>query len=526
MRFTSMRARALGILGFMLSILSPPGLARASVCGGEPYSEYAIVVDGGSTGSRLFVFNITHGEGPVVVNSIQGGKSKPGLSTFVGGTDEGSLQQYMRSLFDGAKEVVPEASHASTRVFIKATAGMRLTSEDSQRRLYDRIYEGLSADPSFPFSLRREDISTISGDNEGLYAVVSVNYLAGRIAGDLSDTSFGEKGPLGALDMGGASTQVVFHPAPSAAPAPALLPTDDFWGYSFLGYGVDQIRSRLWDRLAAAAAAGGPENSNGKRREVRDPCGFAGFTQAWRGADLVGAGDAEGCARALRDAVWGGECENHLSDGDRRPCDIDGVALPVTAGATSFFAMSVYFYALDAQRALLADALGQGAGAGALAQSAYGAEGGARERLQRALDHWPTPSLEDLRAMSDAFCGIAFGDLRALPKHRYTADDQLSHRCVEVNWIAELLRSGLGLGEADRAVTYALEVSGMEVEWTLGFVITNVASGAARTCPAHQAPADGEAPGNQSAQGEAAPADIGVAPAPVGTAAASAEKRP
>lgn len=53
----------------------------------------------------------------------------------------------------------------------------------------------------FPFLLEREHLGTIDGDMEAFYAVVSANYLEGRIDASLRST-FHHAGEIGALDMG------------------------------------------------------------------------------------------------------------------------------------------------------------------------------------------------------------------------------------------------------------------------------------------------------------------------------------
>lgn len=55
--------------------------------------------------------------------------------------------------------------------------------------------------PRFPFTLRRGDLGTIDGDKEAFYAVLSANYLKGRIDAMLRPTGH-EAGEMGALDMG------------------------------------------------------------------------------------------------------------------------------------------------------------------------------------------------------------------------------------------------------------------------------------------------------------------------------------
>jgi len=151
------------------------------------------------------------------------------------------VAQHMIPLFEYAAEQIPRQFYANTLVKIQATAGMRLLTYEQQIWIYDHLYQGLvvhhrtdndtsSSSPSFVFTLfQRSDIATLSGNLEGFYGVVAANYLQGNIdpflnvkqqlevemedmaLTQLYTTSSSSSYPLvGALDMGGSSTQIVY----------------------------------------------------------------------------------------------------------------------------------------------------------------------------------------------------------------------------------------------------------------------------------------------------------------------------
>lgn len=101
----------------------------------SPQNRYAIVVDAGSSGSRLFVYCIPfRNSGENILPSItlclddQGEpltkKVTPGLSSFA--SDPSSAQPYIANLLSFAARNIPKRYHAVTPVYILATAGMRL----------------------------------------------------------------------------------------------------------------------------------------------------------------------------------------------------------------------------------------------------------------------------------------------------------------------------------------------------------------------------------------------------------------
>jgi GDA1/CD39 (nucleoside phosphatase) family len=58
--------------------------------------------------------------------------------------------------------------------------------------------------------------------------------------------------------------------------------------------------------------------------------------------------------------------------------------------------------------------------------------------------------------------------------HPYTKDSKLAYRCMEALYMVTLLEHGFGFDGQSRNITLALEVSGNEVEWTLGFALAEV----------------------------------------------------
>ncbi|KAG5180166.1 nucleoside phosphatase family-domain-containing protein [Tribonema minus] len=487
--------RILGLSDQARAILVAALFAKATVVATTSrLFDYAIVVDAGSGGSRLYVYHVHEDEAlKLRVTATPGQSVTPGLSTFAGKPEDAAA--YLSPLFQHAMAEVPPEQHSRTPVFIKGTAGMRLVEEPSQLQVYDALYEALAVDAVFPFHVHRRNLDTIDGASEAYYAVLATNYLEGRVDARLKPTAH-PAGVLGALDMGGASTQIIFPPAgPQSDPAAgggsadgancsgasqALVPalSDDalqltpahFWARSHLSYGVAEVRARVWRRLVARAQQqrGGGDGGGGARRRRRrgviaNPCAHAGHAETFEGHALEGAGDAHACAALVREVLWGGAeeggaaCPPRGGEGEGGGgCPVDGVAMPPVAG--DFYAMSVFFYGLDCVRQL---------GPAPLAA-------------------WPRPSLAELTAAVDAFCGVPWGELAAAggaagggaaQRHRYTSKRGLAYRCVESVYMVTLLRDAYGFPEHGRNITFALEANGMEVEWTLGYMLAEVLNG-------------------------------------------------
>lgn len=109
------------------------------------------------------------------------------------------------------------------------------------------------------------------------------------------------------------------------------------------------------------------------------------------------------------------------------------------------------------------------------------------------MNRRPSPSLDDMEEAVVELCGLTLTEIHervALLEggyHPFTASSQFADRCVEAAYIVTLWRRGFGM--TDSNVTFALDVSGTgilfkveqcvflqvrghEVDWTLGYAIS------------------------------------------------------
>ena len=403
---------------------------------------YTLVIDAGSTGSRAYIF--VYEDDDVLetrsVRSIQGKKAMPGLSSF--SSHPQGVTDYFEPLFLHAVDIIPPKYHNETLVYIKGTAGMRLLKEEEQDAIWDSLVQGLDEHHNVPFIIQKENFGTIDGHREAYYAVLASNYISGSIDGNLVQTGVPM---MGALDMGGSSTQLIFH---TGTPASQPVQMQDFWSHSWLNFGVDRVRVRVWDFLVAQNGGPGKEAELGQEAGVghepviANPCAFAGYEIIHSHRLLHGTGDMQACQKVLL-ATTLPHC-----DASSVPCYIDNIAHPSLQGH-KFFGMSVYFYAFDCIRQL------------------SGVE----------LEHWPKPTIAELEEAVEAFCAHSWDEAQSkmLPGvHPFTRDYQLTSRCLETTYLVTLLRYGFGVNSDSRDIELALEVKGFEVEWTLGFALSEV----------------------------------------------------
>ena len=163
--------------------------------------EYAIVFDGGSTGTRVHIFTFLVDEDvrqhKILLNSESYAHIKPGLSSYA--TNISAAIHSLDPLLAHTFKHVPARLASNTPLILKATAGLRLLPHNSA----DLILEGVKNKLSLtPYSLEDDAVGMLDEKDEGLFAWYTVNFLLKRLHNITTSVA--------ALDLGGGSTQVTF----------------------------------------------------------------------------------------------------------------------------------------------------------------------------------------------------------------------------------------------------------------------------------------------------------------------------
>lgn len=232
---------------------------RTTACDGTDAVRYGLVIDAGSQGSRIHVYKFNtcaarHGAAralPELEDELFVAK-KGGLSKYAGQPSEAAAS--LKELLDAALNRVPDILHRCTPIVVKATAGLRLTGEREAADILEAVRTMLLTQYPFPLADTpgHNAVEIMNGSEEAVYAWITVNYLLGRIGGKHSSL------PTAAvLDLGGASTQIVFEPD-STDPLRTMRPgahvyelsnlagnTRVLYQNSYLGYGLMQVREAV-----------------------------------------------------------------------------------------------------------------------------------------------------------------------------------------------------------------------------------------------------------------------------------------
>ncbi|CAF4498906.1 unnamed protein product, partial [Rotaria magnacalcarata] len=250
----------------------------------DPNIHYGVVIDCGSSGSRLYIYiwpehsgkenellqikQLLDKQGNPVVKKLE-----PGLSSMA--KTPGNATEYLITLLDFAAEIIPSDKHRDTPLYILATAGLRLLTPNEQKALLEDLFNDIVQ--NYHFQIEKTHIQVIPGKLEGIYSWIAINYVLGRFQSNTTDSisvtngqtiSISKKRPstVGILDMGGASAQIAFEVSPDT-PVEGEEIAEFSLGYdenqeifkyriyvtTFLGYGANKAFEKYIDRIISIA---------------------------------------------------------------------------------------------------------------------------------------------------------------------------------------------------------------------------------------------------------------------------------
>jgi guanosine-diphosphatase len=420
----------------------------------KPIVQYALMIDAGSTGSRIHVYRFNNcGATPELESEVFEMTEKKaggsGLSSYK--TDAEGAAQSLDVLMEVAMKNVPEKLKACTPVAVKATAGLRLLGPEMSQKILDAVRTRLETNYPFPVVSKEENgVAIMDGKDEGVYAWITTNYLLGNIGSpERTDTA-------AVFDLGGGSTQIVFEPTFKGLVPEKLAEGDhkykltfggrdfELYQHSHLGYGLMSARESIHKTLIEDLHTINPTDSTWISQAVINPCiapGMARTVDVKLGADhplgekisvnMTGpSSPAPAQCRKLAEKILFKDAECKLA-----PCSFNGVHQPSLE--KTFANEDVYTFSYFYDRT---DPLGM-------------PESFTLKELHRLTDqvcggetHW------------DVFEGVpgALEELKDRPEH-----------CLDLNFMMALLHTGYEM-PIDREVKIAKKIKNNELGWCLG----------------------------------------------------------
>ncbi|XP_008314463.1 ectonucleoside triphosphate diphosphohydrolase 4-like [Cynoglossus semilaevis] len=446
----------------------------------DPTLNYGIVVDCGSSGSRVFVYYWPpHNGNPHTLLDIRQMKDsdrrpvvkkiKPGISTLAKSPTQAS--DYLQPLLSFAAAHVPKNKHKETPLYILCTAGMRLLSESEQSAILEDLITDLPLEFEFLFSSSHAEV--ISGKQEGVYAWIGINFVLGRFdhadeedvtvevtTGSQNQQSISRRRTVGIIDMGGASLQIAYE-VPSAISykspqeeeaAKSVLAEFNLgcdvdhtqhvyrvYVTTFLGFGGNMARQRYEDQLLNVTLNKNrfltTQTGLSEDKPYLDPCLPVDLSDTVSRDNntiyLRGQGDWTRCQQVVQPFLG-------LHNGTMSPGGV--YQAPINFSNSEFYGFSEFYYCME-------DVLRMG--------GQYDSQKYSRAAKDYCSTKWST-----LKQRLDKQLFAQQADIY-----------RLKHQCFKSAWVFEVLHSGFRFPTDYRSLKTAQLVYDKEVQWTLGAIL-------------------------------------------------------
>ncbi|TRZ12739.1 hypothetical protein HGM15179_014387 [Zosterops borbonicus] len=329
---------ALSIISLVLS------LVRVEDVSLPPTVKYGMVFDAGSSHTSLFVYqwdSDKENDTGVVSQTLSCDVQGQGISSYA--NNPPAAGNSLRECLDKALQVVPAEKQRDVPAYLGATAGMRLLREQNSSATEQVLAEVAKTMQEYPVAFKGARILT--GEEEGAYGWITINYLLDSF----TKVGKGWDAPniFGALDLGGASTQITFVPEGS------VLGQNEGSGVTLYGYSYNIYthsylcygQNEMLKRLAKDTRVQHPCYPKGYTEPVSvsslrsSPCTASSDPRLPPGDSTVtleGSGNASACLAALRKLF------NFSACGQSQDCTFDGVYQPPLRG--QFIAFSAFYY--------------------------------------------------------------------------------------------------------------------------------------------------------------------------------------
>ncbi|GAM90663.1 hypothetical protein ANO11243_087080 [Dothideomycetidae sp. 11243] len=262
------------------------------VSSSKPLVQFALMVDAGSTGSRIHVYRFNNcGATPELEKEWfeQTAKRKGGSGLSAYPDDPEEAAKSLDVLLDVALQNVPKSVQGCTPIAVKATAGLRKLGSEKSDAILKAVRHRLETAYPFPvISAEKGGVEVMDGKDEGVYAWITTNYLLGKIGGP-------DKSPTAAVfDLGGGSTQIVFEPTfpeVKGGGMPEMLAEGDhkydlnfggrkftLYQHSYLGYGLMAARENLHKVIIDTMHEKHPKSSAWLDQPIINPCIVPGMS--------------------------------------------------------------------------------------------------------------------------------------------------------------------------------------------------------------------------------------------------------
>ncbi|KAK1729936.1 hypothetical protein CaCOL14_003969 [Colletotrichum acutatum] len=440
----------------------------------KPIVQYVLMIDAGSTGSRIHVYKFNNcGATPELEHEEfkMTEKSVGGLSKYK--DDPEAAAASLDALMDVAMTNVPDKLKSCSPVAVKATAGLRMVGAENAEKILAAVRNRLETKYPFPVVAKEDNgVAIMDGADEGVYAWITTNYLLGKIGGP-------DKSPTAAVfDLGGGSTQIVFEPTFKGAAdggMPEKLAEGDhkydlafggqkfeLYQHSHLGYGLMSARKAVHKQLIEEIFESKKSDDSWVKQPIIHPCIAPGMVREVEVEldekhplgktvtfNMTGPSQAAPAqCRNLAEKILKKEESCKLA-----PCSFNGVHQPSLA--KTFGREDVYIFSYFYDRT-------------------------------KPLGMPDSFTLREMHDLANSVCGgeKSWDLFASIPGAMKELQDRPEH-CLDLNFMMALLHTGYEM-PIDREVKIAKKIKGNELGWCLGASLPLLSPGSGWKCRVNQ----------------------------------------
>ncbi|KAM3504427.1 hypothetical protein MY11210_008357 [Beauveria gryllotalpidicola] len=418
----------------------------------KPLVQYVLMIDAGSTGSRIHVYKFNNCGAMPELESEEFKMTEKGVGGLSAYKDDPvAAAKSLDPLMKVAMEHVPEKLKGCTPVAVKATAGLRRIGTEKADAILKQVRTHLETDYPFPVvSAEKNGVAVMDGSDEGVYAWITTNYLLGKIGTE-------EKGETAAIfDLGGGSTQIVFEPvykSVDGAAAEKLAEGDhkyelnygghkfELYQHSHLNFGLMAAREGIHQALIEQLAKSKGSDQSWLSESIVHPCILPGFDRQVnvtlgddkKQHEVTFKGPSEPSSaqcRSLAEKLLNKDAACKLG-----PCSFNGVHQPALAKTFAKQEILVFSFFYDRMEPL------------------------------------GMPASFTLREMHDLTHAVCQGKkgwsaFESNPRAMEELGDRPEY-CLDLNFMLALLHTGYDM-PIDREIKIAKKIDGNELGWCLG----------------------------------------------------------
>ena len=249
-------------------------------CGAR--QRYGVVVDAGSSSTKCTVLTWNETKTGVPEVAQIGDRIVVNIKLASAATDPTVIPNIFNEIMRKIAGRIPATEISRTRLFVGATAGIRVLPVADQKKVMTDVYYFLRI--HCPYRIKWDYVSVLPGYLEGIYGWISMSLLTGRFAAKTTNTT-------AFSDMGGSSMELVYEAVDQTNTSvhTVTIGSEEFrlFSYCYDGYGADAVVDTIIPKV------------NGSEH----PCFLRGHNFTFGGQSYYGTGDVDGCVQLINETL-------------------------------------------------------------------------------------------------------------------------------------------------------------------------------------------------------------------------------